>query len=444
MFEYAFKSVWRKPMRNAILCAIFVLIFLGEYTGIYLYSIAKQGEKDAFKYNGFAISIYGEDLNMTESTYSEILSIPHITGVNNWKEAISESDEIVCVKDHIGKDPDASQTDDDWNTNSFVMLALMDTSLDSWFYCEKTVSLTEGTYPTAENGGVMIENRLAKLNALTAGDEITFKIDEFGKECTLQICGIFKADTDFVIMENNNMGEEVYKYSPYNRVFVNYATLAEIGNYEAYPSEGCQVFVDDAENVDEVAVSLRVLFGDKAEIYNNTTTYLEHSCSAVSIMKKFSSLILGGVFTLGSVVLLILFAIFAHQYRYESGIFLALGTGKHKALAQFFLSMLILILISLCVVAIIFSISSDFIITAVDKFVFRASSLSSVSNGVAGPYAYTSLGLGFQLNADVSGLVGSSGFIGMSVIALSFLLISLLIPYYSISKIKPKELLRSN
>jgi len=436
---YAFKSIWRRPARSALLCAILVLIFLGELTGIYLYSISKQGEKDAFLYNGFALSVYGETLDMTEEIYNEILNMPHVTGVNNWKEAIATSVGIESVKDYIGETLDVSQTDENWNSNSLVMLALMDTSLNSWFYYEKSVALTEGEYPTEKNGGVLIESRLARLNDLSVGDEITFTIDKFGAECTLPVCGIFMADTDFIITENNEVGEEVYKYSPYNRVFINYATLAKIGGYEAYPSDSCQIFVDKAEHVDEVAASLRSLLGEKAEIHDNTTTYLERSCGAVSIMKNFSLLILIGVSAVGSAVLPILFGLFAHQYRYESGIFLALGSGKRKTLIQFFMSMLILVLVSLFIAGAIFSVTSDFIITAADNAVVRVSALS-LSSGT-GPYEYTNLDLGFELGTDAPLLVC---FAGTSAMALCFLLISLLIPAYSIFKTKPKELLRAN
>ena len=52
MIEYAFKSIQRKPLRSILICAVLVLFFITELTGVYLYAVAAQGEDDAFRYIG--------------------------------------------------------------------------------------------------------------------------------------------------------------------------------------------------------------------------------------------------------------------------------------------------------------------------------------------------------------------------------------------------------
>lgn len=443
MYEYTLKSIWRKPARSILLCVILVLIFFGELAGIYLYSLAKQGEQDAFQYNGAAINVYGEELNMTKETYDKMFDIPGVFGINQWKEARGESAQLTIVKDHEGMTPDVAQTSDDWNENSFPMIALMDVSLFSWFYHKNGVSLTAGTFPTEENGGVLIERRLAQQNNLSIGDTIDFNVStaDFNQECSLPICGIFTADTDFIVTEDNTVGEKVYQYSPYNKIFIHYTTLANIGDFAPYSPNSCQVYVDKLENVEEVAASIGVLLGDSAQISDNTSSMVKTG-GPVAIMKRFSLLILGGVLILGNVVLLILFALYGRQYRYESGIYLALGCDKRQVILQYFLSMLFLIFISLFLGGILFLLLSKTIMSQAGHMVAEANSFQL--NSMIRPYYYSNLGVGFKLNTNVSGVVGISGPLGILAIAIFFLLVAMLIPIYSVLKTKTKELLRAN
>ena len=61
IFQCARAYVLRKPIESIVLCIIFIIIFLGELVGISVYSIAEKGEKDAFLYQGAALSIESED-----------------------------------------------------------------------------------------------------------------------------------------------------------------------------------------------------------------------------------------------------------------------------------------------------------------------------------------------------------------------------------------------
>lgn len=61
--------------------------------------------------------------------------------------------------------------------------------------------------------------------------------------------------------------------------------------------------------------------------------------------------------------------------------------------------------------------------------------------GSGAPYDIPNLGQGFSLNLDMKEMVSTSNYLVILLISLGFLLISMVIPLYSIITTKPKFLL---
>ena len=240
-------------------------------------------------------------------------------------------------------EPGADTEDVTWNTNSVVLLSMMNTELYPWFRYEKSVSLINGTYPSYENQGIIIENKFAEQNNLSLGDDVTFAIEESGNEHTYKVCGIFQVDSEFEITEHNNLGEGVYIYSPYNVVFLDYEYAAETMGFESCLPYGCTVFVDKFESIDQVGSELRELLGKDVDIYNTASDYLSNEAGVVVLMKNYSLLIFGYVSVIGGIVMLLILTFYAAQYRSEVGIFLALGCKKGRIVLQYGISMLLII-----------------------------------------------------------------------------------------------------
>lgn len=443
IFKCAMAYIIRKPVKNIILCAVLSLIFLGELYGMCIYFVAKSGEEDAFIHNGFALLVEGENLNLTSEMYDEILSIDYVMGVNNWKENQSVPVGMNNVKEYTGVEPENPSVDVDWRADSVTLLALMNTELFDWFRWEKSVSMIKGTYPNSENKGILIESRFAKENDLDLGDNATFTIMETGKDCTFEVCGIFHVDSDFQITEHNNLGEGVFQYSPYNVIFIDYEYAAQVIGFESYAKYGCQIYVDRYDNVERVASDLHDLLGEDANIFNNATNYLVNERSVVSLMKNYSFLILGFVFVIGGIIMLIILTFFASQYKRESGIFLALGCKKSRIVLQYFLSMLIVIVISVVISGIVFSFTAEKISSSINDTAKQVVS-QSYQDTSYGPYITPQFRQGFEMRIEINEAVSSFDYIIIFIIALWFLLLSMVIPIHSIISVKPRFLLSNN
>ncbi len=443
IFKCAIAYIMRKPVKSIILCTIFALIFLGELVGICVYSIAIHGEEEAFIYNNSALLINGKNLNLTSEIYDKIISINHVIGVNNWKENRAVPVGMNNVKEHTGMEPGVATESINWSTNSVILLAQMDTKLYPWFRYEKSVAMVSGTYPTSENKGILIESRFAKENNLNLGDDVTFMIEKSGKNCKFEVCGIFCVDSDFQITENNKYGEGVFKYSPYNVIFVDYEYASKVIGFESYSKDGCEIYIDSYDNVGGVIASLHKLLGEDVNIYNNSPYYLSGERSIVMLMKKYSLAILGYVSSIGGILMLLTFTFFTSQYKYDSGIFLALGCKKSRIISQYFLSTLMLIVISFVISGVIYSFTSEKIVNGIDNTAEKVFS-ELYQDDSYGPYITPQLGQGFELDIDVSKMISLSNYLRILMITVGFLLLSMIIPTYSIITTKPKFLLCNN
>lgn len=441
IFKCAAVYVTRKPVKNIILCTILTLLFLGELVGICIYSIAKNGEQDAFIYNGSSLFVNSQ--NLTSEIYDKITAIDHVIGVSNWKENVAVPVGLNNVKEHTGVNPGVSSANLNYRPNSVTLMALMNTKLYPWFRREKSVSLVSGTFPTYENKGVLVESRFAKENNLNLGDFVTFNIQESGKDCTFKLCGIFRVDSDFEITEHNEYGESVFIYSPYNVIFLDYTYASEVIGFESFAKYGCELYVDRYENVEGVASALHSLLGNDADIQNNSNYYLSNERSIVVLMKNYSYAILGYVSVIGGIIMLLVLSFFANQYKREIGIFLALGCNKSRIVLQFFLSMLILVAISFTISAIIYSFTAEKIVNSINMTAEKVISQTYKDNSY-GPYITPQLGQKFKMQIDANMLVSLSNYIKIFMIAIILLISSMLIPIYSIITTKPKFLLSNN
>ena len=439
IFQCAKVYVLRKPMKSIILCIIFVLIFLGELIGIGTYSIANKGEGDAFHYLGPAISIESEDGKLTDKDYKNIASLEHVEGFSNWKENRVTPVDMNIVNDYTGVSPDVNSEGDTKNFNSAVLLALMNTELYSWFRYEKAVSLISGFYPSYENQGIIVESRFAKENGLNVGDEAIFVIEESGDELTYKVCGIFQVDSDFVITDENTLGDGVFIYSPYNVIYINYEYASETIGFESRLPYGCNIFVDKMENVDQVGMQLRELLRENIDIYNVTSGYLSNEVSIVTLMKNYSFMILGYVSLIGCIIMLLILTFYASQYRHESAIFIALGYKKRQVILQYGISMLLIIIVSFLVARLIHFLTANGIIGGLANIAENVAPGPMFGSGA--PYDIPNLGQGFSLNLDMKEMVSTSNYLVILLISLGFLLISMVIPLYSIITTKPKFLL---
>lgn len=429
---------WKK---NLIIILVMMVTLVGILSGIGMYAIAVQGEKDAFRYNGHAFILYDNENRLGEEEYNKLLEIDSVVGVNDTSEYIVTPNQLENVKDHEGEVKETIEPDERYNSEVMVLMAEQDISLDSYFYWEKSVSMVEGDFPDAENQGVIVESRFAELNQLHVGDEISFDVNDMDKTCHVKITGIYKVDSDFIVTEDNDMGDAVYVCSPYNTIYTNYKTVAEQLNIEEYNTGACLLFVDSIDNVEATVAKIMEIYGERFSFYDNYSGYLDGDGRIVTIMKNYAQLILVYAAGIGILVLLIVLSIFAKQYQNECGIYMALGYSRVKILMQYFCSILMMGIMALLGGVVLFTAFSSKIVSVWNGAVTDTYDSTGTISSVISPYEIPSIGQEFSVDLDIMSMLQAPYIIAFLVAFLLILILAIIIPCYSIFAMKPRQLL---
>ena len=279
MIETALIYIKRNKIKSLIIILIIATIILGEIIGLLLNNASEKSERDAYLYNGAALVIEDDNGGFTKSDYDEIRKVKYVTGLGAWRELIADPVDTENVKEHKGIDPENKDVRN--RADKMVIVANMDVQQYSLFSWEKNVSLIEGEFPTYENKGIIVEQRYAKKNNLKVGDEVKYTIGDQSEATSLQICGIYKVDSDFEIYDSNEEGTSVYIHSPYNSIYVDYDYIVELLGLEYTASTGSEVYIDKIEHIDAVKKQLKKMYGDNVEIYDNTSNYLDSECKVL-------------------------------------------------------------------------------------------------------------------------------------------------------------------
>lgn len=438
IIKSAFIYLYRNPVKTTAVCLIISIIFLGELLGFGLYTTAVEGKRDAYIYNGFALDISGEDINLTEQDYDMIEALEHVTGVGGHFREISVIPvNAQNVKEHTGIDPTAVGNRGD----NMVIVAMMNIPMYEIFRWEKSVSIVDGTFADSTNQGIMIEKRFAEQNRIHVGDFVSFYADELEQDVSVTVCGIYYVDSDFEILDTNTKGEDVYVHSPYNAMYMDYEYASTLFGLETSLEEGCTIYVDAIENVSGVAEKLKNMFGKDIELYDNTTNYLENECRIIGILEQLSFVICFFVLTMGSILLLVAFSFFFDGFKRDVGIYMAFGESKAKCFARYSFITLFYIISGLLVSGLFYLLFSKGIIHLANRQIMNT--IGSSVGGATAPYETPNLRQGFSISFENSYMLNGANIIRILAVAGCCFILSFAIPLASIIKGKPKQLMSS-
>lgn len=438
LWKHAQLYLTRNKIRTGIILLILVIVFWGEMVGQAMYNTAEEGEKRAFEYNGAALYMISDEVDITKDMYKKIKEIEGVRGVGNWKELIVLPEKTQNVKTHTGVDPE--ETSSDKLSEKMVIVAMMDIPLYSTFRWEESVQLLEGSFPNEDIQGILVEEHYAEQNHLSVGDKAEFIVEEYDKSISCNICGIYQVDTDFEITEENTEGDGVYIYSPYNAIYMDYDYAQQIVQFEPDALHHAEIYLETIDDVEPVKEELYQLFNNKVEIYNNAESYLHGECAVVSSLKNISEIICLMLFFVGMIVLLITLSFFAQQFQYETGIYQALGESRKKCLMLNVFIMGAYIVTALMIAGIIYGVSSNMIISILNQ---KISDIIKENAGtVIRPYITHNFQQGFSLT------VGRSSFYNVSLygrmLGISFVswIFAMALPLYAVIVAKPRDLLQ--
>ncbi|EHC2905751.1 TPA: ABC transporter permease [Listeria monocytogenes] len=210
-----------------------------------------------------------------------------------------------------------------------------------------TSELTSGVAITAadkDKNVAMVEENLAEENDWKVGDSFTVTSSDGNTKVTLKIVGIYKT-TD----SGSDMAQNFSFLNPYNKVYVPYTVANTIKGSDYKNTVDSAVYtMDDAANIsafEKEAKKVDSIDWDTFKLDANDTLY-QQMIGPINSVASFSKNVVYIVSIAGALILGLLVMMQVRDRKYEMGVLLAIGEKRGKLIAQFFVEILIVALVS--------------------------------------------------------------------------------------------------
>lgn len=210
-----------------------------------------------------------------------------------------------------------------------------------------TSELTSGVAITSadkDKNVAMVEENLAEENDWKVGDSFTVTSSDGNTKVTLKIVGIYKT-TD----SGSDMAQNFSFLNPYNKVYVPYTVANTIKGSDYKNTVDSVVYtMDDAANIsafEKEAKKVDSIDWDTFKLDANDTLY-QQMIGPINSVASFSKNVVYIVSIAGALILGLLVMMQVRDRKYEMGVLLAIGEKRGKLIAQFFVEILIVALVS--------------------------------------------------------------------------------------------------
>ncbi|EAG9135065.1 macrolide ABC transporter permease [Listeria monocytogenes] len=210
-----------------------------------------------------------------------------------------------------------------------------------------TSELTSGVAITSadkDKNVAMVEENLAEENDWKLGDSFTVTSSDGNTKVTLKIVGIYKT-TD----SGSDMAQNFSFLNPYNKVYVPYTVANTIKGSDYKNTVDSAVYtMDDAANIsafEKEAKKVDSIDWDTFKLDANDTLY-QQMIGPINSVASFSKNVVYIVSIAGALILGLLVMMQVRDRKYEMGVLLAIGEKRGKLIAQFFVEILIVALVS--------------------------------------------------------------------------------------------------
>jgi len=200
---------------------------------------------------------------------------------------------------------------------------------------------------TADEGtnNVVIESELAKEDSLKVGDSIKLKAITGTKQTyTLKVVGIYKASASASTQQGPGATD------PSNSVYTSY-TFANTVKGAKYKNTADSVTfnVSDPAKVSAAKKAGKALINtSKYSLTTDDSSYQTVKASMANV-KSFADKIVWLVAIAGTIILALIVILMIRERRYEIGVLLSLGEARWKIVAQFFVEMVMVLVVSIAI-----------------------------------------------------------------------------------------------
>lgn len=305
-------------------------------------------------------------LPVTEDMVKLVSGQKHITGYNDIVNAngLAQGFTAVDASSSDSTGSSARQNDAAGNNGfggrggfgggSFVMPDVTVTGVSSTkltdVFTTGDAKLLSGRAITPEDAGkkvALIEKNLADQNSLKVGSKVTIKATRADNTQEYTIVGIYEATA-----ASASTGEGMRNLSftePYNRIFVDYSsaiplkTVSSDTGVETGGIDQATFYVDDPQNIDLVQKEVKALKIDWSKfILDANDQAYQQMMGPIENVASFSRTVVYLVAIAGAVILALILMLAVKERMYETGVFLSIGEGKLKIVAQYVAEVLLI------------------------------------------------------------------------------------------------------
>jgi len=212
----------------------------------------------------------------------------------------------------------------------------------------KASKITKGRGITASDVGtknVVIESELAKQDDLSVGDTLKLKGTTGTKTTyTLMIVGIYKAAA------NTSTQQGPGATDPANSVYTSY-TFANTVKGSKYKNTADSVTfnVSNPAKVSAVKTAGKKLINTSKYSLSADDSSYQTVKASMNNVKSFADKIVWLVAIAGTIILALIVILMIRERRYEIGVLLSLGEARWKIVAQFFVEMVMVLVVSIAI-----------------------------------------------------------------------------------------------
>lgn len=437
LFKIAFLELKGRKVKTLILFSIFTLLFTGMLTALTLMYSTQISKSNVLENIGATVTLdYADISNSGQPVFSadvreQLSYVENVVGVNQYFADFALPLNFENNKSYIGKDPYSQEIQIEHDAgfeNNVVLEGNINVELTDIFR-NKVATLVAGTYPTEQNRGALISQTLAEQNSLNVGNEIKLSIYE--NTVSITIIGIYETAAQFQVTADNIIGAAVFAHSPYNRIYIDIISFSEFYDLDR-DTLPIVVYVNSPANVQTVGEEMKSLNLDWSvfQLLNTTDSSYNMSANNIESVSHIAKLFLILLTVFSVIVLILVMSIWADKFRYESGIFLSLGTSKWRTVLILVISSFYLAVPSLLIA----------LVSAKPLASFALDYQMNVASGRSDTVHQFITGL--EMNTGISIMQPDFTIYAIYLaLIISIILIACLLPIWTILKLKPREIL---
>ncbi len=316
-YQRAFRYIYRKKNKSILLFLCFLVISTMVLCAAIVLETAQAASLSMWEKTGTKLILKNQrgENGIQADLIPEILEFEAVTKMNRMASNIAYPGDFSPVI--MKEDSDA--------LNSAVTLQAYDNTETDGQFAEEKYRLLDGKPITENQNGILVNSRLAELNELHIGDQLTF-ITESGNTAAGEIIGIF-----FSGMERRQDDSIVSAYRIENQIFVDHTLFEALYDEGGYSS--LSVYTDDPAHLSSLRGQVELLVDDDTSITTSDLLYQQMQAPLKQVI-RITTLMLALTTVTAIIVVSLLLCMWMRTRTKEMAVLISLGISKGNLLLQ--------------------------------------------------------------------------------------------------------------